>query len=78
MYDKKYIGATILEKAESNKLSKFFILSYLLFWVGIAFIGLLMLVGAPVLIQDIMKNVIAWAPTFVVLLLFKLIYPNVK
>lgn len=68
----------MLEKAESNKLSKFFILSYLIFWVGIAFIGLLIFLGAPVLIQDIMKNVTAWTPTFVVLLLFKSIYPNVK
>ena len=68
----------MLEKTERNKLVKFFIYSYLLFWVGIAFIGFLMFIGAPVLIQDIMKNVIAWAPTFVILILFKSIYPNVK
>ena len=68
----------MLEKTERNKLVKFFIYSYLLFWVGIAFIGFFMFIGVPVLIQDIMKNVIAWTPTFVILILFKLLYPGVK
>lgn len=78
MYVKYNEGVIMLEKTERNKLVKFFIYSYLLFWVGIASIGFLMFIGAPVLVQDIMKNVIAWTPTFVVIILFKLIYPDVK
>jgi membrane protease YdiL (CAAX protease family) len=66
------------EKTERAKLVKFFIYSYLLLWVGIAFIGFLNFVGAPKLIQDIMKNVAAWAPTYAILILYKSLYPNVK
>ncbi|MCK5674155.1 MAG: CPBP family intramembrane metalloprotease [Spirochaetales bacterium] len=68
----------MFEKIKRNKLVTFFIYSYLLFWVGIAFIGLLVFLGVPVLVQDIMKNVVAWTPTFVVLIMFKSLYPNVK
>jgi hypothetical protein len=68
----------MFDKVERNQLFKFFIFSYLLFWVLIVIIGLLILFGIPILVQDIMKNIIAWSPTIVLLILFKSIYPGVK
>ncbi len=65
-----------LEKNTRNNLIKYFALTYLLFWILIGVIGILMLLGAPMIVIEILKNVIAWTPTFVLLILFRKLYPD--
>jgi CAAX protease family protein len=70
-------GLVMIEKNESKNLKMFFVLSYLLFWVLLAFTGFLISLEVPVLLQNIMKNISAAAPTFVILIMFKKLYPNI-
>lgn len=66
-----------MKKTEERKnLIRFFVLSYVLFWALIAVTGLLVALGVPLFLQDIIKNLIAWSPTFAILILFKSLYPN--
>ena len=51
-------------------------LSYLLFWILLGATGGVMALGAPEAAVTAMKNVCAWAPTFVVLLMFRRLYPG--
>lgn len=67
----------MLKKKDSKNLRKYFILSYLLFWLLLALTGFLISQEVPVLIQNIMKNISAATPTFVVMILFKQLYPNI-
>lgn len=59
-------------------MKRYFIFTYLLFWLLIGLTGFLISLDVPVVIQNIAKNVAAWAPTFVILLMFKRLYPNTK
>ncbi len=63
-------------KQEAKYLRIYFILSYVIFWVLIVLTGLIIFLKAPLLIQNIMKNLCAWTPTFVIILMFKKLYPN--
>ena len=65
------------EKSEAKNLKLFFILSYVIFWLLLGLTGYLISIKVPLLIQTIMKNVCAWTPTFVILILFKKLYPNI-
>lgn len=67
----------MIEKNESKNLKIFFVLSYLIFWVLIAFTGFLISLDVPVLLQNIVMNICAATPTFVILIMFKKLYPNV-
>jgi len=67
----------MIEKKDLKNLKMFFIFSYLLFWVLLAFTGFLISLDVPVLLQNIVKNLAAATPTFVVLIMFKKLYPNV-
>lgn len=62
---------------DSKNLRRYFILSYLLFWLLLALTGYLISLEVLVLIKNIMKNISAAAPTFVILILFKQLYPNI-
>jgi membrane protease YdiL (CAAX protease family) len=53
-------------------------LTFLLFFVLLGITGLLISLKAPVVIQDIMKNICAWSPTFSILILFKRLYPDIS
>jgi len=53
------------------------LLTFLLFFVLLGITGLLISIKAPMVIQDIMKNVCAWSPTFAIFILFQKLYPNV-
>ena len=66
----------ILKKEERRSLTRYIIFTYLLFWILIGVTGLLISVDVPEVIQTIMMNVCAWTPTFVLLLMFKSLYPN--
>ena len=54
----------------------FIICTYSMFWILLAVTGVLIYLKAPEVIQTIMKNVCAWASTFVLLLFFKKFYPD--
>jgi len=63
-------------KLEQRSLRNYFFFTYLLFWIFIAVIGFLISLDIPALYQIILKNVCAWTPTFVILLMFKKLYPD--
>lgn len=65
-------------KSEHRNLILYFVLTYLLFWILIGVTGLMISLDVPELTQTIMKNVSAWSPTFVILLMFKRLYPNIR
>lgn len=59
-------------------MKRYFIFTYLLFWSLIGLTGLVISLDVPLVMQNIMKNVSAAAPTFVLLLMFKRLYPDTK
>jgi len=63
-------------KLERKSLTRYIIFTYLLFWVLIGVCGILISLDVPALFQTILKNVCAWTPTFVLLLMFKTLFPN--
>ncbi len=63
---------------EQRNLIRYFIFTYLLFWSLLGVTGFLISLEVPELIQTIMKNVCAWTPTFVLLLMYKKLYPGIK
>ncbi len=66
----------MLEKSEKSKMIKYFVLTYLLFWLMLGITGLLFTLDLPVPVQNIIKNIDAWAPTIMLLIMFKYLYPN--
>ena len=50
--------------------------TFFIFWILLGITGVLIYLKVPVIIQDIMKNVCAWSPTFAILILFRKIYPG--
>jgi membrane protease YdiL (CAAX protease family) len=64
------------QRTEVRNLKIFIILSYVIFWILLGLTGYLISIKVPLLIQTIMKNVCAWTPTFVLLIMFKKLYPN--
>ena len=67
----------MIEKKDSKLLRKYFILTYVIFWLLLALTGYMISLEVPSLIQTIMKNVDAWTPTFVILIMFKKLYPSI-
>jgi membrane protease YdiL (CAAX protease family) len=65
-----------MDKVERSNLRIYFIFTYVLFWVLLIVTGILISLKAPVIVQDIMKNVCAWSPTFVLIILFKKLLPD--
>lgn len=67
-----------MSKAKNSKslLLKFFLLTYLIFWVLFAITGAVIMLKAPKPIQSIMPIICAWSPTFAFLLMFKKLYPG--
>ena len=68
----------MIEKREKKYLTWFFILSYLIFWLLLGLTGYLISIEVSLLIQNIMKNICAWTPTFVILIMFRKLYPDVS
>ncbi len=64
--------------SRTRNLGLFFIGSYLLFWLMLGVTGVLLAVKAPATVTEVAKNVDAWAPTIVVLLFFRKLYPGVR
>ena len=53
-------------------------LTYLVFLCLLALTGVLISLNAPSYVQTIAKNVCAWAPTIVVLIMFRRLFPGVS
>ncbi|MBT3322385.1 MAG: CPBP family intramembrane metalloprotease [Anaerolineae bacterium] len=66
----------MIAKKDARLLRKYFILTYLIFWLLLALTGYMISIEVPELMQTIMKNVDAWTPTFVILIMFKKLYPG--
>jgi membrane protease YdiL (CAAX protease family) len=67
----------MLEKKEVSNLRLFFIFTYLMFLAILALTGLLMYLKVPKIIVDIMSNVAAWSPTFVLIILYKKLFHGI-
>jgi membrane protease YdiL (CAAX protease family) len=65
-----------MDQKDAKNLRLFFIFTYLMFWCLLALTGLLISLNVPPIIQDAMKNISAWSPTFVLLILFKKLFPG--
>jgi membrane protease YdiL (CAAX protease family) len=65
-----------MQRSDSSNLRLFFVLSFLVFWCLLAATGVLVSLKAPRIVQDVMKNVCAWSPTFVLLILFRRLFPG--
>ncbi len=55
----------------------YFIRTYMIFWLLITLTGLLISLNAPILLQNVMKNLCSYAPTIVVFIMFKKLYPGI-
>jgi len=66
----------MMDKQDAKNLKIYFLITYLVFWVLLALTGLMISLNVPLLMQTIMKNLSAWAPTFAILILFKKLYPD--
>lgn len=64
-------------KKETSNLRLFFIFTYLMFWVMLVLTGILANLKVPKIVVDIMSNVAAWSPTFILLILFTKLFPGV-
>lgn len=67
----------MIEKKDAKDLLKYFILSYLIFWLLLALTGYLISLKVPMLIQNIMIIICSWSPTFAIIIIFKKLYPNI-
>ena len=65
-----------MDKKDAKNLWLFFTFSYLMFWGLLALTGILISLKVPAIMQDVMKNISAWSPTFVLLILFKKLSPG--
>lgn len=57
-------------------LKSFLVFTYFLFWILFAITGGLVFLKAPDMVLTIMKNLCAWTSTFVLLFMFKRLYPG--
>jgi membrane protease YdiL (CAAX protease family) len=56
----------------------YFLLTFLLFWLLLMVTGALILLNAPKPVRDILSVVCSWSPTFVFLILFKKLLPDLR
>lgn len=56
----------------------FFLLAYLIFWALIALTGFVMSLDVSQFVQDAMVIICSWTPTYVILIMFKKLYPDLS
>ena len=66
-----------MDATAKKSLRNYFILTYVIFWLLLGVTGLLIALKVPPVVQQVMKNVCAWSPTFALLILYKKIFPGV-
>lgn len=64
------------QTARRTPLVRYFLLTYLTFWILLGVTGVLRALKVPSLLVTVMQNVCAWSPTFVVAFQFRKLYPN--
>ncbi len=67
----------LVENRDAKNLKLYVFLTYVIFWVLIAITAAMISLGVPELILTIVKNIVAWTPTFVILIMFKKLYPGI-
>ena len=67
----------MIEKNDIKILKKYLFLTYVIFWLLLGLTGYLISLKVPLLIQNIMKNICSWTPSFVIIIMFKKLYPNI-
>ena len=65
-----------MENTEVKNLRIYLILTYAVFWMLLGFTGFLISLEVPSYIQTVMKTLCAWTPTFVLIFMFKRLYPK--
>jgi membrane protease YdiL (CAAX protease family) len=70
-------GEDMEYKKEASNLRSYLIFTYLLFWAMLVLTGILANLKVPKIVVDIMSNVDAWSPTFILLILFTKLFPGV-
>jgi len=66
-----------MEKTEAGNLKKYFIFTYVIFWLLLGLTGYLISLDVPLLLQNILKNISSAAPTLIIIIMFKKLYPNI-
>lgn len=64
------------ERLLKRPMLSFIVLSNVIFWLFLGFIGLCLHLGVPLLVTDVLQIVAAWSSTFAFVILFKRIYPK--
>lgn len=67
----------MIEKKDAGYLKIYFILAYVVFWLLLTLAGYIISLKVPLLIQNIMKNISSTAPTIVIIIMFRKLYPNI-
>lgn len=65
-----------MNTTSKTNLRLFFILTYVLFYLLLAITGMMISFNAAPVLITVMKNICAWTSTFILLILFKKIFPN--
>lgn len=66
-----------MEKKDARNIKKYIVLTYTIFWLLLGLTGYMIFLKVPLYTQVIIKNVCAWSPTFVILIMFKKLYPDI-
>jgi CAAX protease family protein len=66
----------MIKKEEAKNLKLYFLFTYLIFWALIAVTGFVMSLDTPKFLQDAMVCISSWSPTFVILIMFRKLYPG--
>ena len=67
----------MIEKEELANLKKYFGLTYIVFWLLLGLTGYLIFLQVPIYVQNVIKNVCSWSPTFVLLIMYNKLFPNI-
>ena len=67
-----------LNTINRTNLRLFFILTYVLFYLLLAITGAMISFNVSPVLVTVMKNISAWASTFILLILFRKIFPNIS
>lgn len=65
-----------MRRIRVSNVGLYFVMTYLLFWILLGATGGVMALKPPTWVVTFMQNVCAWSPTFVVLILFRRLYPD--
>lgn len=68
----------IKERILKNPVISFVALSFIIFLLFLMVIGIAMVLGAPEILNHILKTISAWSSTFALIIIYKKVYPGLK